>query len=874
MVFFKDISSSSGVQSLVILDDESQSEEKDTILAIDEPVAGRYAKPWPRLTNPFYTDEWSIETPFNKTSKVWILRATHHQQPKEHIHLSSLGRRIIEDKATWDDTLRFTGEFHYIKGYWEWTEDILSRCDHKLRAAQIYDPVYASLFTYDRNTNIMKAFCEAWCPANNTLLTSLGELSISLWDLHSLSGLPITGHLYDEVVPSAKELTGVDEAGSRFFPRSCNYLFHAYHLLRGSSKGEPHPHVTIDQWVRFWFKKSLRYHSPPPRKDKKTVRPKSTHNPLGDLNVHESWSIAEKAIFSKLGIKDNSIDETYLAAYLSCWLCAFILPFDDANTIRPSTFKIANIMANGRKVGLAVPTLTSIYRGLNKIVGSSNPSQVSSTFPVHFIYGWLAHYFKTHFQVWQGVRSPKMASFSGEGGAKYYDPSEARKKIHKEDFVSWTCTMITRNKDFLYLDNGNAEEFEQNYFIAIRSSYLSLRQGGHFIIEPYSPHRFSRQFGFYQTIPGVLTRDIRRASLEDGLLYWRLCVLSNSMSKVRFPSIPPNAKKFCSDEYKKWWAAVHGNYLEENIMSLTVSYENSQEGKVCDNGDDFLGEDPLHMPSNTFLKEHNVRAIELPTSNKRKNLEDSESSNADCHWKRTKKDSDPSNQKIIDIDCATRDEQHTGSFVGELEHKLLNDDIRGSQDSQKSLAILSAGDTISKKSSISTMASVVPKPVALAVFDGGKFLFDHQKDFLQRLWMDLREKITNTSVDCISSLKDDVFLVLGTMKSLNGFDFSGLEELLGSLFDKAAAFGEACTRSSEETAKEALAQQLSEAKDRLDKAKTKEIKEASQVKSTQEDLERTVKELGDLKEAKETLIFFLEETTAIVFRCSSRGSYD
>ncbi|XP_073271178.1 uncharacterized protein [Primulina huaijiensis] len=256
------------------------------------------------------------------------------------------------------------------------------------------------------------------------------------------------------------------------------------------------------------------------------------------------------------------------------------------------------------------------------------------------------------------------------------------------------------------------------------------------------------------------------------------------------------------------------------------------------------------MPSNTFIKKYNVHAIELLESKKRKNLEDDESSNADCHWKRIKKDSEPSNQKVIDTDCATRDPQHTESFVGELEHKFLNDDIRGSQDSRKSFAILSANDTISKKISISTMRSVVPKPVALAVFDGGKFLFDHQKDFLQRLWMDRCENITNTSIDCISSLQDDVFLVLDTMKNLNGFDFSGLEELLGSLFDKTSAFAEAWSRSSEEAAKEALVQQLSEAKDRLDKAKTKEIKESSQVKTTQEDLECTVKELGDLKKRK------------------------
>nr|GMC58266.1 Cytochrome P450 71A6 [Ipomoea batatas] len=44
----------------------------------------------------------------------------------------------------------------------------------------------------------------------NSLLTSVGELSVLLWDIHVLCGLPISGDIYDEHVPSASEFIGTD----------------------------------------------------------------------------------------------------------------------------------------------------------------------------------------------------------------------------------------------------------------------------------------------------------------------------------------------------------------------------------------------------------------------------------------------------------------------------------------------------------------------------------------------------------------------------------------------------------------------------------------------------------------------------------------
>lgn len=239
--------------------DEKQSVEKGTRLKAYESLIGEHAAEWPRLTNHFHKSNWSREVSLSKMAKAWTLQSAHHQLTCEVDPLPTLGRKMIEGKAKWEDNIAFFGEFHYFRGYWEWTEDVLSRCGNNLRAVGIYAPVYASLFTYDRNTEIFKAFCEASCSLTNTLLTSSGELSISLWDLHILSGLPLTGTSYDEHVPRVDALVGVDKRKNLYVPASCEHLFHAYHLLRGEGDKPPHYIVSIENWINFWSRRSSRY---------------------------------------------------------------------------------------------------------------------------------------------------------------------------------------------------------------------------------------------------------------------------------------------------------------------------------------------------------------------------------------------------------------------------------------------------------------------------------------------------------------------------------------------------------------------------------------------------------------------------------------
>ena len=124
-----------------------------------------------------------------------------------------------------------------------------------------------------------------------------------------------------------------------------------------------------------------------PRKPaRRTTVPKCSQNPLGEINKHGSLSDKEHRIFVDLQVEGDLKEETYLSALLSCWLCIFVFPIKDQNSICPGTFKISSSMANGHSFGLATPGLASIYRGLNTISSSPTPSKSGASFAIHYVY--------------------------------------------------------------------------------------------------------------------------------------------------------------------------------------------------------------------------------------------------------------------------------------------------------------------------------------------------------------------------------------------------------------------------------------------------------------------------------------------------------
>ncbi|KAL0283009.1 UNVERIFIED_CONTAM: hypothetical protein Sangu_2917800 [Sesamum angustifolium] len=148
--------------------------------------------------------------------------------------------------------------------------------------------------------------------------------------------------------------------------------------------------------------------------------------------------------------------------------------------------------------------------------------------------------------------------------------------------------MLVKDGPFKFVDDSHTEELDHNYFIVIHSSYLTLHQGGRFIIEPHSPYRFGRQFGYYQDVLGIFKYETRVASLEEGLRYWRLCVLSKSSSKAWFPCLPTKAKKLCSEPYKHGGLKSIRLVFYDNIaclirpksIKITLKHKNNEDKQV------------------------------------------------------------------------------------------------------------------------------------------------------------------------------------------------------------------------------------------------------------------------------------------------------
>ncbi|CAL8174012.1 unnamed protein product [Prunus armeniaca] len=242
-------------------------------------------------------------------STVLQLKSSHHTYTNSSKAFELLSDRIHNGVVNWSSALPTAGE---------------------------------STFTdYDRHAPVIRAFREYWCLATNTLHTSQGEMSISLWDLHEIGGLTITGRFYDEVIPATESLNMKDHKGVSYIPHICRYLFLAYHKILRDSKGKSGP-----------SRKTIQ---------NKSKKPKEDSDPSGIISRTLKRTEEEEGVFEDLGIADENMEKSYLAAFLTCWLCKFVFPKDDVTLIIPGVFKVASQMAHGVSFGLAVPVLASIY---------------------------------------------------------------------------------------------------------------------------------------------------------------------------------------------------------------------------------------------------------------------------------------------------------------------------------------------------------------------------------------------------------------------------------------------------------------------------------------------------------------------------------
>ena len=364
-----------------------------------------------------------------------------------------------------------------------------------------------------------------------------------------------------------QSLNRKDHKGVSYIPHICRYLFLAYHKILRDSKGKSGVRMTA--WIKYWYRGPFRYK----KSSRKTVRnksqkPKEDSDPSGIIAAALKRTEEEEGVFEDLGIADEDMDRSYLAAFLACWLCKFVFPKDDITLIRPGVFKVASRMAHGVSFSLAVPVLASIYKGLNDISSADDPGNCTTVLPFHYVYGWLGEYFDTHFTSSSERSIPIMARFSGRLSAKFFEDSTARAlfrtcgkvKMNRLAKVFSECKQLTDE------DHISKEDFE--YLICLRSGFVSLRQENYRVIQPYSPHRFSRQFCYVQHVPGELKDDVRNGTVLSVYSHWKSCLKIGSASTITLPT-KDNIREFeITSDYVIWWSKVH---RFESTKSKTIS---------------------------------------------------------------------------------------------------------------------------------------------------------------------------------------------------------------------------------------------------------------------------------------------------------------
>ncbi|KNA04129.1 hypothetical protein SOVF_202510, partial [Spinacia oleracea] len=553
MIYFK-YHDTPGEEALSLMQDVNSLE--GTHIRSFPPVTGPFAKIKPRteFSGPksWYKEYYDVNAFGGKTPKH-VLISSHHRPCIEARSFQTLSARLSRKEAKWSHCLKFGVEPAYIPLYWEWLEDFLRHSRYTLGSTHILDVVYASLYLYKCNSPVMQAFCDSWCPTTNTLHTSVGEMSISLWNIYDLGGLPVNGIFYDEVVPSAIELEGSDDADSLYLPYSCKYLFTALqHLSEKHRVGT----ITFETWCRFWFCGSSRYFLA--SGNKKSVLPMTTKD-FSSFKDPRPWSDSTYEAFRFLGIPKAHWKQTYLAAFLSCWLCAFALPVSDVGCIRPSTFKPASFLASGKETSLAIPVLASIYNGLNKISSSPTPGKNRESFPAQYVYVWTAKYFRSHhISTCKFVGAPLVGI---QGFDSFIKLSDAKSFVSSGLDANWLANSIPDSSDDKREDYNQPRQFT-NFFISMRSCFLTLRFDNNYVVEPYSPHRFSRQFGFHQDVPGELEIPTQKITREYMFHLFQSSIRSNTKATFFIPSHTFNVQSRVTLSFTSWW---------ESVISLTGS---------------------------------------------------------------------------------------------------------------------------------------------------------------------------------------------------------------------------------------------------------------------------------------------------------------
>ncbi|KAL6213650.1 hypothetical protein ACLB2K_013097 [Fragaria x ananassa] len=198
--------------------------------------------------------------------------------------------------------------------------------------------------------------------------------------------------------------------------------------------------------------------------------------------------------------------------------------------------------------------LANIYQGLNEISASKDPGNCSATLPFHYVYTWLAEYFGTHFySPLPDNFKPRKVHFSGAFSTKHFGDAQARSLFNACGNVGMDILARVPKESKVIVDRENVNRPDIVYLTCLRSGFLTLRQDNRRVVQPYSPYRFSRQFGYVQDVPGNLQKDIRTGELSLMYWHWESFTKRETRSTVTLPPESALTEYMVTRNYVEWW---------------------------------------------------------------------------------------------------------------------------------------------------------------------------------------------------------------------------------------------------------------------------------------------------------------------------------
>ncbi|CAN6712575.1 unnamed protein product [Malus baccata var. baccata] len=152
---------------------------------------------------------------------------------------------------------------------------------------------------------------------------------------------------------------------------------------------------------------------------------------------------------------------------------------------------------------------------------------------------------------------PLMTKYSGVLSTKSLDDLQARALFESCEGLRMDPLARVGSARRGIVDNSHLRSSDLSYLISLRSGFVSLRQEDRCIVQPYSPHRFSRQFGFVQNLPGKLKENNQSASLQAMYMHWESCTRARTNAVITLPAKDEFKSNLVTRVYARWWSKVY-----------------------------------------------------------------------------------------------------------------------------------------------------------------------------------------------------------------------------------------------------------------------------------------------------------------------------